>query len=191
MAKSFDPAVHRKKRYFAAGELRGRQRAGDNRGVAFGRKTSKWENKKNAKSSPAGKKKKKTDGGKKKSLAVVFGCGGGLGGGGRCGRGPIVEVICLICCFWSEECRDWERLISSACSERCKYYGTSVVTLKRRYWFGRRARRRGLVGRLWFSCTKRPVASFGGSASCGRPWEREGMCSCVDFWALDEEWGMR
>lgn len=33
------------------------------------------------------------------------------------------EVICFICCFWSVECTDRNRLISSELTGCCKYYG--------------------------------------------------------------------
>lgn len=172
MPESFDPAVYGKKRYLAAV---GSERAADNRGVASGRKTLKWENKSKEQSLlQRGKRRRKQMEGKKEPCCGFLVVVEVWELGGKGGWGLIVEVICLICCFWSEECWDWEHLISSACSERCKYYGTSVVTLKRRHWFGRRARWRGLVGRLRFSCTERPVAPFGCSVSCGRSWEKEG-----------------
>lgn len=104
---------------------------------------------------------------------------------------PDSEVIYFICCFWSVECMDWNPLISSACSECCKYYAT-LVTLK---WAidSARCMSEGLPGIV--VCMKCPVA-LGRRArivqhSLARPtllgvvglWE--GKRSRVDFLELD------
>lgn len=169
MSKSFDPAAHGKKRYLTADGLMGRERAGDNRGVASGRKTSKWENKRRGQSLlQRGRRRKQME--RKSALAVVFGCGGELGVGGGYRRGYLPHLLLVI--------RGMPGL--RAFNILCVFPSVANIMVPR--WLlwsaaidsGAVHVGGGLVGRLQFSCTQRPVAPFGGSASCGRPWEREG-----------------